>query len=228
MARILSIVFAATLIAGCGSHNQIPTEVTPAEEEIEVKAEAPQTAETTEAVEAEAPENAEAPQTAETTEVVEAEEPMPAGAATANFKTDKIPFYAYVAHVDRIRGRTTIGFEKPDMPTIVVPESYGAELAPLRFEGFDRDLLLVNAKLEDEQFNKYYLYIYKNKAWQEVVNSFTIHRSNISDTLQPITVNPENPSEMLRYYSIFDLSGTPEGKKFYWRLVEESVPIKTK
>ncbi|NND88438.1 MAG: hypothetical protein HKM28_04230 [Flavobacteriaceae bacterium] len=150
---------------------------------------------------------------------------MPEGAVRANFKAYDVPFYASVKEVDRQRGKTVIEFEQRAIPKIVLPEkTYGATLSSLRFEEFDRDLLLVNAKLKDPVFNKYYLYILKNNQWKQVVNAFAIHRDNRPDTLQPIVVNPKNENEMLRYYSVFDLDQT-SSLGYTWRLLQESIPI---
>ena len=57
-----------------------------------------------------------------------------------------------------------------------------------------------------------------------VVNSFAIHKDNMSDTLVPIRVDPENPNYMLRYYSVFDLDETSD-LGYTWRLLSERIPI---
>ena len=152
---------------------------------------------------------------------------LPSGAIRANFLADNTPFYAAVDKVDKRNGITTIRFEKPGVPKIMIQEAYGAKLTSLRFDEFDRDLLLVTTKLKDPVFNKYYLYVYRNNQWKLVVNGFAIHRDNNPDSLEPIVVDPEQPTHMMRYYSVFDLDeNTSAG--YTWRLLTESVPILNK
>lgn len=154
--------------------------------------------------------------------------PLPPGAISANFLSDTTPFYARVKSVDKKRGRTTINFEKSTVPELIIPEeTYGARLSSLRFDEFDRDLLLVNARLKDPEFNKYYLYILKNNQWKQVVNAFAIHKDNKPDTLQPIKMNPLNDREMTRYYSVFDIVEANE-MGHNWRLLTETITIENK
>lgn len=154
--------------------------------------------------------------------------PIPPGAISANFMSDNIPFYAKVKSVDKKRGKTIISFEKSTVPEIIIPEeTFGAQLSSLRFDEFDRDLLLINAKLKDPGFNKYYLYVLRKNQWKQVVNAFAIHRDNRPDTLQPIKVNPLNDLEMTRYYSVFDLDETSD-LGYTWRLLSEIIPVLNK
>ena len=156
------------------------------------------------------------------------EEPkLPAGAVVANFKAGQVPFYAVVDHIDKRRGKTRITFGDKEVPKIVIPDAYGAALETLRFDEFDRDLLLVKSKLKDPVFTKYYLYIFKNNQWKLVVNGFSIHEYNNPESLKPIAVDPANPNNMKRYYSVFDLDNT-SSLGYTWRLLSESVPIVNK
>ncbi|RDK88757.1 hypothetical protein [Marinirhabdus gelatinilytica] len=149
---------------------------------------------------------------------------LPKGAVTANFLTDRKPFYAVVDKKTSRNGRTTIIFENSAAPNISIPETYGATLETLRFDEFDRDLLLVKTKLKDPVFTKYFLYVLRNGQWKPVVNGFSIHRDNSPESLKPIVVDPSNPNNMKRYYSVFDLDETST-KGYTWRLLTESVPI---
>lgn len=149
---------------------------------------------------------------------------LPKGAVTANFLSETKPFYAVVKNVDKRNGRTTIAFEDSAAPKIVIPDTYGAELTTLRFDEFDRDLLLVKAKLKDPVFTKHYLYVLRNNQWKLVVNGFSIHKDNNSKNLKPIAIDPENTKNMKRYYSVFDLDQN-SSKGYTWRLLSESVPI---
>ncbi|WP_034259651.1 hypothetical protein [Altibacter lentus] len=148
---------------------------------------------------------------------------LPKGAVTANYITKKTPFYAYVKGVDKSLDITEIAFEDAAIPAIRIPETVGASLSSLRFNEFESDLLLVTAKIKDPNFNKYYLYQFRNGRWEMVVNRFAIHRSHVNDTLIPITVDPANPGYMLRYYSVFDLDAKSD-LGYTWRLLRESVP----
>jgi hypothetical protein len=149
---------------------------------------------------------------------------IPKGAVTANFNADAVPFYAFVQKTDTLVGVTSIAFQKADVPSIAIHDAYGAKLSYLRFPEFDQDLLLITAKIKDTSFNKYYLYQYRNDSWQLVVNRFAIHKNHVTDSLQPIIVDPSNSNNMLRYYSVFDLD--KKSKLGYtWRLLKESIPI---
>jgi|GEM_PF-827281 len=153
------------------------------------------------------------------------EEPkLPKGAVSANFLSKKKPFYAVVKNVDKRNGRTTIAFENGTAPNIVIPDTYGAVLTTLRFDEFDRDLLLVKAKLKNPVFTKHFLYVLRDNRWKLVVNGFSIHQNNNSKNLEPIVVDPENSDNMKRYYSVFDLDKN-SSKGYTWRLLSESIPI---
>ncbi len=160
-------------------------------------------------------------------EIIDEVPSIPIGAVSANFIANEIPFYAVVDRIDHNKKLTLIGFENKSIPKIKIPESYGATLSSLRFDEFDRDLLLVTAKIKDTNFNKYYLYIYRDTAWHSVTNGFAIHKSHVTDTLTPIKVDPSNPNNMFRYYSVFDLDKSSE-LGYTWRLLSESIPIENK
>ncbi len=149
---------------------------------------------------------------------------LPKGAVTANYLNGVKAFYGYVKHVNTQKGITTIAFEEGAAPNIVLPEIYGAKLSYKRFPEFDRDLLLVTAKLKDPNFNKYFLYVLRNGSWKRVVNGWAIHKSNKPESLKPIIVDPKNPNKMKRYYSVFDLDETSE-LGYTWRLLSESIAI---
>jgi hypothetical protein len=149
---------------------------------------------------------------------------MPKGAVKANFKADKIPFYAQVKSVNKRKGITTIAFEKNKAPALVLNDTYGATVSMLRFDEFDRDLLLVNSKIKDPQFHKYHLYILKKGYWLPVVKPFSIHESHVNASLKPIVVDPKNSDYMFRYYSVFDIDETSD-LGYTWRLFNESVGI---
>lgn len=147
---------------------------------------------------------------------------LPKGAVIGNYNGDLKPFYAHITKIDTNKGVTTVSFESKKYPDVLIPKTYGGTVTPLILEGFDRDLLLVTAKLEDPNFNKYFLYVLRNNIWKPVMNGFSIHKSNKPETLQIIRVNPKKSNELLRYYSVFDLDETSE-EGYTWRLLEESV-----
>ncbi len=151
----------------------------------------------------------------------------PIGAINGNFKTGNTPFYVYVKNVNKRKGITTIAFEDNHAPSLILNETYGATITTLRFDEFDRDLLLVNTKIKDPQFHKYHLYILKNGQWLPVVKPFTIHESHKEAQKNPIFVDPQNPNNMFRYYSVFDIDDTND-QDYGWRLHNESVAIKNR
>jgi hypothetical protein len=153
-----------------------------------------------------------------------AENPPPPGAVFGNYNGDAFPFYARVLKEDTKNHKTYIAFNTKNCPQIVIPETVGGSLSSICLEGFDRDLLLFTAKLKDTSFNKYFLYILRNQEWKQVVNPFAIHKSNLTENLQPLQINPDETSKVLRNYSVFDLDETsPHG--YTWRLLTESVVI---
>lgn len=158
------------------------------------------------------------------TEKPEEKPALPNGAVTAHFTSGTLPYYGYVQKVDKRKGETTIAFENNKAPLLKIPKTYGAKLEVLTFPEFKSDLLLVTAQLKDPIFNKYFLYVLKNGGWQPVVNGFALHKSHVNDTLVPITVDPEKPDHMFRYYSVFDLDEESE-LGYTWRLFNESIPI---
>lgn len=147
---------------------------------------------------------------------------IPDNAVIGNYNGDLIPFYARINKIDTKNGVTHISFQDNRFPKLLVPKTYGGTISPLVLEGFDRDLLLLTAKLKDKNFNKYFLYVLRNNQWKPVMNGFAIHKSNKPETLQIIRVNPEKPNELLRYYSVFNIDETSENG-YTWLLLEESV-----
>lgn len=152
---------------------------------------------------------------------------IPNGAIVADFNGDGIPFYTHVKKVDRKQGITTIGFENNRYHEITLSEIYGALVTTINLEGFHKDLLLITAKLKDPNFNKYFLFVLKNGQWKPVMNGFSIHKNNLTDTLIPIRIDPDNANHLLRHYSVFDLDETSK-LGYTWRLLEESVPIENR
>ncbi|MCZ4319670.1 hypothetical protein O4H26_11760 [Aequorivita viscosa] len=168
--------------------------------------------------------------------VVEIEEPsltiiakpkIPEGALKADFLGNSDSLYAYIKNIDTTNEVTHIGFEEKKLPEIAIPESIGAELKILKLKNFQNDVLLVNAKLKDTNFNEYYLFVYNNSNWKQPVNRFAIHKSNMADSLIPITNNPKDSTQLVRYYSVFNMDRKSE-KKFTWKLMQESIPITDK
>lgn len=149
---------------------------------------------------------------------------VPDGAISGNFIEGSKPFYAHIKKIDRRNETTVIAFEGDKYQPIIIPESVGAQLEILKLENFKQDLLLINAKLKDTNFNEYYLYQLKENEWRPVMNRFDIHKSNMSDTLVPIAMDPADSTKLVRYYSAFDLDNKST-KKFTWMLFRESIKI---
>jgi len=130
----------------------------------------------------------------------------------------------FVKEMDTSTEKTLIGFENELLPELTIPESIGAHLHLIKLKNFQNDVLLVNAKLKDTNFNEYYVFVWKDSLWKQPVKRFNIHKSNMTDTLVPIRNNPEDSTLLLRYYSVFVMDRKSE-KKFTWKLMSESVPI---
>lgn len=149
----------------------------------------------------------------------------PKGSVYGNFRGNSRPFYA---HVSKVRGsKTTISFEDKQLPNITLTDAYGATVLDLTLPTFDRDLLLVTAKIKDPNFNKYYLYILQNTTWKLVTNGFAIHKNNMKDVVRPIWVDPQDPNKLQRHYSVFNMDET-DPKGYSWLLLTESVPIENR
>lgn len=149
---------------------------------------------------------------------------LPEGAIKANFTENAEPFYAFIETININKQTTIIGFENNFLPSISIPESIGAELQLLELKNYTNDVLLVNAKLKDTNFNEYYVYVWNGSVWKQPVNRFDIHKSNMTDTLVPISNNPKDSTKLFRYYSVFDMDRESE-KKFTWKLRKENVTI---
>ncbi|HNP68460.1 MAG TPA: hypothetical protein PKH16_11180 [Aequorivita sp.] len=156
--------------------------------------------------------------------VINEEPPPPEGAIRADFIGNKDSIYAFVKEMDTSTEKTLIGFENELLPELTIPESIGAHLHLIKLKNFQNDVLLVNAKLKDTNFNEYYVFVWKDSLWKQPVKRFNIHKSNMTDTLVPIRNNPEDSTLLLRYYSVFVMDRKSE-KKFTWKLMSESVPI---
>ena len=152
---------------------------------------------------------------------------IPMGAVTGNFNGDSIPFYANVARVDIANETTYVSFENKSLPQISIPKTFGGSVSKMNLDGFDRDVLLVTAKLKDPNFLKHFLYVLRNNQWKPVMNGFAIHVTNLPSIDQPLKLNPNNPNEINRYYSVFNLdSSSPLG--YTWLLLEENVAIENR
>ncbi len=149
---------------------------------------------------------------------------LPKGAIIADFLGNQDSLYAFIKKNDTLNETTLIGFQNNKLPDITIPESIGADLYILKLKRFEANVLLVNAKLKDTNFNEYYLFVWKDSAWKQPVNRFDIHKSNMTDTLIPIGDNPDDNTQLVRYYSVFDMDRKSE-KKFTWKLMQESVSI---
>ncbi len=156
--------------------------------------------------------------------ILEEKPKLPEGAITADFFGNQDSIYAYVKKIDPINETTYVGFENEKLPEITIPESIGAELQFLKLKNYNNAVLLVNAKLKDTNFNEYYLFVWNGFMWKQPVNQFDIHKSNMTDTLIPIMNNPKDSTQLLRYYSVFNMDRKSE-KKFTWKLLQESIPI---
>lgn len=147
---------------------------------------------------------------------------LPIGAVFGDFNGDGTPFFAHVSNINKAREITYLGFQNRRYPILAIQKTVGGTVSPLKLAGNDRDLLLFTANISDPNFNKYYLYVLRNNNWKPVMNGFAIHKSNKTETLDVIRINPKKPNELLRYYSVFDIDpDSPEG--YVWRLLEESV-----
>ncbi|WGF93786.1 hypothetical protein [Aequorivita marisscotiae] len=155
---------------------------------------------------------------------VEEKPNIPESALKADFIGNTDSVYAYIKNIDTTKQITLIGFEKSKLPSIPIPESIGAEMKLLKLTNFKNDVLLVNAKLKDTNFNEYYVFVYKDSVWKQPVNRFAIHKSNMSDSLVPITNDAKDSTLLLRYYSVFNMDRKSE-KKFTWKLEHERIPI---
>ncbi len=158
-------------------------------------------------------------------QALEAEKPtLPKGAIRANFDGSGDSLYVFVKEVDSASQTTLLGFEGEAFPELSIPESHGAQLQLLKLKKFPNDLLVVQAKGSDTNFNDYYLFVWQDSLWKQPVNRFYIHKANMNDSLRPIMDDPSDSTKVLRYYSVFDIDPNSE-KKYSWRLMRESVPL---
>ncbi len=152
---------------------------------------------------------------------------IPEGAVSANFNGDQDSSYVYISRIDSINEMTYISFENDNYKELAVPKIQGGSISPFSMDGFDRDLLLLTAKLKDPNFNKYYLFVLRDNQLKPVMNGFAIHKSNLTDSLKPFQLNPMNPDEILRHYSVFNLDEESD-LGYTWLLLEESVDIENR
>lgn len=141
-----------------------------------------------------------------------------------DFLGNKDSVYVFTQKIDSVKELTLISFKENKYPNITIPQSIGADLETIKLNNFKGDVLLVNAKLKDTNFYEYYLFVWKDSMWKQPVNRFAIHKSNYFDTLIPITNNPKDTTQLLRYYSVFNMDKKSD-KKFTWKLLRESIPI---
>lgn len=149
---------------------------------------------------------------------------FPEGALKADFFGNQDSLHVFIKSVDTTNETILIGFENELLPEITFPESLGAHLNILKLKNFENDVLLVNVIPKDTNFNEYYVFVWKDSAWNQPVNHFFIHKSNMSDTLVPIKNNPKDTMQLMRYYSVFEMDPTSD-KKYSWRLMQESISI---
>tara|TARA_R100000935_G_C2797788_1_gene148989 strand:+ start:259 stop:849 length:591 start_codon:yes stop_codon:yes gene_type:complete len=153
----------------------------------------------------------------------EKKEPVTKG-IFGDFLGNKDSVYVFTQKIDTVKELTIISFKENKYPNITISQSIGADLETLKLNNFKGDVLLVNAKLKDTNFYEYYLFVYKDSMWKQPVNRFAIHKSNYFDSLIPITNNPEDSTQLLRYYSVFNMDKKSE-EKFTWKLLRESIPM---
>lgn len=149
---------------------------------------------------------------------------FPEGALKADFIGNQDSLHVFIKSVDTTTETILIAFENELLPEITFPESLGAHLNILKLKNFENDVLLVNVMPKDTNFNEYYLFVWKDSVWNQPVNHFFIHKSNMSDTLIPIKNNPKDTLQLMRYYSVFEMDPTSD-KKYNWRLMQESISI---
>ncbi|RMA65712.1 hypothetical protein [Ulvibacter antarcticus] len=149
----------------------------------------------------------------------------PEGAVFGNFNGDNNQLFSHIANFNSHQEKTEIGFQDKDIKKLIVPKTLGGSLSLIELEGFDRDLLLFTAKLKDPNFNKYFLFVQRDGEWKPVINGFAIHKTNLTDTLIPIKIDPNNLRNISRHYSVFNLDDSNENG-YSWLLQSESVPIK--
>ncbi len=142
----------------------------------------------------------------------------------ADFNGDQNTFTAYICTVNPTDETTTICFENSNYLPLVVSNTTGGNITSLKLECSDRDYLLFTAI--DKEFATYFLFVLRNNQWKPVIDSFCIHKSNLTSDITPIRVDPNHPDQLLHYYSVFDLDQANLHKD-PWKLVEESVKMIT-
>ena len=140
----------------------------------------------------------------------------------ADFNGDQNAFFAYICSVNPTDESTTICFENSISPPLVLSNTTGGNITSLKLEYSDRDYLLFTSN--ENEFATYFLFALRNNEWKPVIDSFCIHKSNLSSVITTIRVDPNHPDHLLHYYSVFDLDEVNSGKN-PWKLVEESVMI---
>ena len=143
----------------------------------------------------------------------------------ADFNGDRNAFFAHICTVNPANESTTICFEHSKYLPLVVSNTIGGQITSLKLKGSDRDFLLFTANISDGEFAKYFLFVLRNNEWKPVMNSFCIHKSNLSSAKTPIRVDPNHPDKLLRNYSVFQLDEANLHKS-PWKLEEESVKKK--
>lgn len=138
----------------------------------------------------------------------------------ADFNGDGNSFFAHICTVNQSDMSTTICFENSNYAPLVIPNTIGGNLTSLSLKGSNRDYLLYTEY--DNELYEYYLFVLRNNTWNQVIDSFCIHESNLSSVIAPIRVDPNHSDQLLHYYSVFDLDAA-NVDKHPWKLEEESV-----
>lgn len=143
---------------------------------------------------------------------------------TADFTGHSVPIFCFVKEIDYDARTTVIGFKNDILKDLRVANTLGGTLKKIKIKGFKTDLLLFEGEIEDPKFVKYHLFIVKNNTWVPVIDPFTIHENHLVKIEKPIWANPQNPSQLIRCYSVFDLENQNKGLP-PWKLLTEKVAI---
>ncbi|MCT8339674.1 hypothetical protein MG296_06390 [Flavobacteriaceae bacterium TK19130] len=159
----------------------------------------------------------------ESTDTSPIEETPPYGAVRGDFMGSNDWFYVYPKKNKHGTGMALFS-EYEEIGKISLPKAVATKLEVYSDEAFATDILVARTQLEDPQFNKYHLFIFREGKWLPLVNGFAIHKSHMSDTLRPFWRDPKDATKVVRHYSVFDLD-TSSDEGYTWRLLTESVPM---
>ena len=105
---------------------------------------------------------------------------------------------------------------------LTFPDEYKTSKVTVQPHPFydDQQIIVVNPDRSKGDFKEFFVYARDGKQWKLWLTPWSLHKDNVAAHPVAFIADPDDPTQVLRYYSVYDLE---DPENYHWKTFRESV-----